>query len=93
MTPDSTAQFRDDVTKKRISEAEARRVGHAATRVAQFRDALTVAKSGSITVSTANGAMSIALSQLDLVAALGLLFEREALFLSSFGVAVEEFPL
>jgi hypothetical protein len=93
VTPDNTAQFRDDVSKKRVTEAEARRIGHAAQRIAQFRDALTAAKSGSITVSSGNGSMSIALTQLDLVAALAILIEREALFLTSFGVTVEEYPL
>jgi hypothetical protein len=73
-----------------LTEAEARRIGHSATRIAQLRDLHKQVQSGSISIQTANGAMSLALTKLDLEAALGLLIEREAQFLSSFNVEVDK---
>lgn len=69
--------------------AEARLVGLAAQRYQQLGDALTQAKSGSIGYSTSNGSASIALTLIDLQAALALLIEREVQYLASYGVTLE----
>lgn len=73
-----------------MTEAEARRVGHAATRVAQLRDLMKATGAGaSFTVKTSNGAQSLSITSLEATACLALLIEREAAFLTSFGVQVE----
>lgn len=73
-----------------ITEAEARRIGNSATRIAQFRAVQRAAgRGGSISFQTDNGAMSLSLNQVEMEAVTAFLIEREAQFLGSYGVMVE----
>lgn len=72
-----------------LSLAEARRVGMAAGQITALRSILEANPLNAIiTVKTAGSAASFSLGQLDTHAVLGLLIEREALFLASMGVDV-----
>lgn len=77
-----------------LTEAEARRIGHAATRIARFRYLLGLGEAGgSINVTPGRGQLhGENLAAVDVRAVLALLIEREGQFLSSFGVILEETP-
>ena len=79
--------------KGRMTEAEARRVGQSANRIAQLRSLRDNAKrGGSITGDSGNGAASHALTAEETKACLALLIEREETFLTSFDIELEETP-
>lgn len=74
-----------------LTEAEARRIGVSAMQIAALRGVLGATPLSCIlTIKTDKGMSSLALGQLDTTAAIGLLIDREAQLLSSFGVAVEQ---
>lgn len=76
--------------KGRMTEAEARRVGQSANRIAQLRNLRDNAKrGGSITGDSGNGAASHVLTAEETQACLSLLIEREAAFLASFDIELE----
>lgn len=66
--------------------AEARRVGATANRLTNLRGLINEATGGSITVTTRKGSISLALTGVDVIAALSLLAEHDEVFLSSFNV-------
>ena len=79
------------INRDLMTEAEARKVGHSATRIAQLRDLLRGAPNGStITVKIAGASTCMNLGSLDTTAALSLLIEREGQFLSSMGVIMDK---
>lgn len=75
-----------------ITEAEARRIGHAAYQIDKLRNIVGAGpQNGQLTVRTDNrGAASLELTQPAIEAVLALLIEREAVLLSSFGVMLEK---
>jgi hypothetical protein len=84
-----------------LTEAEARRIGNAAHKLAKLRELLKearTARSGGLGVGVSAGfygsqtISNIELSSADLQAALALLIEREVAFLASFNVLIEETP-
>ena len=77
-----------------LTEAEARRIGAAAQQIGKLRHGLNGgsagALGGSLTVKQGGTATSVIdLDRNTMQAVLALLIEREAVFLSSFGVEVE----
>lgn len=79
--------------RDQMTLGEARILGLSAQRYSQLADAYKAAKSGSISYSTGNGSASLALTLLDLQAALALLIEREEAHLASYGVVLDQPPL
>lgn len=77
--------------KGRMSEAEARVVGAAASRIVNLRHLYNDCNiGGSLSVATRNGTVSQALTKADLQAILALMIEREALVLIQFDVDIDE---
>jgi hypothetical protein len=76
--------------KGRLTEAEARVIGAAANRLPNLRGLQAAqAGSGSLTVTTKNGAVSLTLTREDLGAILALLVEREACLLTQFDIELD----
>lgn len=75
-----------------LTEAEARKIGESAQQIARLRDILHAAPlSATITIKTNSGGQPVVnLGYHATVAAVALLIEREAQFLSSMGVTVEK---
>lgn len=74
-----------------LTEAEARRIGVAAQRLARYRYLLTQAGNGGAINATPGGGKLFGenIPASELQAALAFLMEREELFLASFGVTIE----
>lgn len=80
------------VTPGRMTEAEARRLGAEANRMAQVRTLRADCKGGSLTVTTSNGTVAMSLASVDVEALLELLMERSGAFLTAFDVALDSQP-
>jgi hypothetical protein len=81
--------------REQLTEAEARRIGLAAMRLVQLKDLRTHASRGAtFTVATGSygGNVSFSIGSLDAEACIALLIEREAAFLTSFNVKLDETP-
>lgn len=78
--------------REQLTEAEARRIGISAQRLAQLRDLRTHASRGaSLTVQTGTygGNVTFFLPSLEAEACIALLLEREVAFLTSFNVKLD----
>jgi hypothetical protein len=75
-----------------LTEAEARRIGISAQRLAQLRDIRTHASRGAtftVQLGLYNGTAAFSLNSMEAEACIALLIEREAAFLTSFNVKLD----
>lgn len=88
---DARKQLQSVPEREPLTEAEARLIGASAQRLARYRYLLSKAdKGGSINVTPGAGQLhGENLNANAIQAALGLLIEREELFLASFNVKIE----
>jgi hypothetical protein len=75
---------------KFMTEREARLAGATSNRLSSLRGFLkTGTTGGSLTVTSTNGSASLAMTQIDMEALLGLLIERDEQFLTSLNIELE----
>jgi hypothetical protein len=88
---DSSKQLQTVPEREPLTEAEAQRIGVAASRLARLRHLHSEAERaiGAIVIGSGYTAKSVQLGSLDLQAALAFLMERDELFLASFNVQIE----
>jgi hypothetical protein len=93
--PDGSRQLVVVPEREPLTEAEARRIGVAADRLARLRHlrAEATTLSGSITIGNGGGfgavSHTVPLGSADLQAAISVLIERDELLLASFNVKIE----